>query len=257
MRLFHTGDLHIGKRLFEYALLEDQAAALDQMVRLVQEYRPDAFLLAGDVYDKSIPSAEAVTLLDDFLTRLSETGTRIFMVSGNHDSPERLAFGSRLMAQTAVHVAGSYQGTVSQVTLHDHLGPVHIHLLPFLKPTTAMPWFSEQAIETTQDAVRTALEAAPLDISARNVLVAHQFVISGLQQPERSDSETVFVGGLDQVDASIFDGFDYVALGHLHGPQPIGRETVRYAGSPLKYSFSEVRHRKSLDRKSTRLNSSH
>ncbi len=246
MRLFHTGDLHIGKRLFEYSLLEDQAAVLDRMVGLAAEHRPEVFVLSGDIYDKSIPPADAVTLFDDFLTRLSDMGICVLLVSGNHDSPERMEFGSRLLARSGVHLAGSYNGSVKRVSFRDEHGPVHIHLLPFLKPALVMSWFPDETIPTTRDAVRLALSGIELDPDARDVLVAHQFVVSGTTEPVRSDSESVFVGGSDQVDASVFDGFDYVALGHLHGPQSIGRDTVRYAGSPYKYSFSEVMHQKSV-----------
>ena len=246
MRFFHLGDLHIGKRLGEFSLIEDQEVILGQIVELAAEFRPDAVLLAGDIYDKSIPSGEAVTLFDDFLTALAGQGIHVLIVSGNHDSPERLHFGSRLMTQNGVHLAGLFNGRLQRVVLEDDLGPVHFHLMPFLKPAMLNPWYADRQIDSYEEAVRTVIDSSELDPSVRQVLVAHQFITSNGREPERSDSETVALGGLVQVDASVFDAFDYVALGHLHGPQSIGRETIRYAGSPLKYSFSEVHHRKSV-----------
>lgn len=246
MRFFHLGDLHIGKRLGEFSLIDDQEAILEQIVTLAVTHKPDAVVLAGDIYDKSIPSGEAVTLFDDFLTALAGQGMQVLIVSGNHDSPERLHFGSRLMTQNGVHLAGLFSGHLQRVVLEDDLGPVHFYLMPFLKPAMLNPWYADQQIDGYEEAVRTVIRAADLDPTVRQVLVAHQFITSNGREPERSDSETVAIGGLDQIDASVFDAFDYVALGHLHGPQSIGRETVRYAGSPLKYSFSEAHHRKSV-----------
>lgn len=246
MKLFHLGDLHIGKRLGEFSLIEDQAAILDQIVALADREKPDVILMAGDIYDKSVPSGEAVTLFDDFLTALAGQGIPLLIVSGNHDSPERLNFGSRLMAQKGVYLAGTFTGRLQTITLADAHGPVHFHLLPFIKPGMVTPYYADHEIETYDDAMRVVIDSADVDQTARNVLVAHQFITSNGIEPERSESETIAIGGLDNIEASVFDPFDYVALGHLHGPQSIGRNTVRYAGSPLKYSFSEVRHNKSV-----------
>ncbi|ADY55572.1 nuclease SbcCD, D subunit [Syntrophobotulus glycolicus DSM 8271] len=245
MKLLHLADLHIGKRLNEFSLLEDQKHILKEILDLTEDIRPAGILIAGDVYDKSVPAGEAVEILDDFLTELVALRAPVFLVSGNHDSPERLNFGSRILAPNGVHIAGTFEGALKQVTLRDEYGPAHIYLLPFIKPAMARPHFPDRNIESYEDAVRAVIEAAPIDSGERNLLVAHQFVTSGTTEPERSDSETIAVGGLDNIDASVFAPFDYVALGHLHAPQSIGRETVRYAGSPLKYSFSEVRGQKS------------
>ncbi len=246
MKLLHTADLHIGKRVNEFSMLEDQKYILQQMLQIADEQRPDAFLLAGDIYDKSLPSAEAVEVFDEFLTELVARNIQVLIVSGNHDSPERLNYGSRIMGRNGVHIAGTFSGTLKQVLLCDNLGFVNFALLPFVKPANVRPYFPNASIDSYEDAIRTIIQSAGLDERERNIIVAHQFVTSGSQQPERSESELDPIGGLDQVDVSVFAPFDYVALGHLHGPQMIGRETVRYAGSPLKYSFSEARHRKSL-----------
>lgn len=246
MKLMHIADLHIGKRVNEFNMLEDQRYILQEILRLVDEVRPAAILMAGDIYDKSVPAGEAVEVLDELLTELVARQVQIFIVSGNHDSPERLNFGSRIMEKNGVHIAGTFDGTLRQITLTDEFGPVNIYLLPFIKPAVVQPHFTGQEITSYEDAVKAVIQAARIDTGERNILVAHQFITSGVTQPERSDSETIAVGGLDNIDASVFEPFDYVALGHLHGPQSIGRETVRYAGSPLKYSFSEVRRPKSV-----------
>ncbi|MCI1965354.1 MAG: exonuclease SbcCD subunit D [Oscillospiraceae bacterium] len=246
MKLLHLADLHIGKRVCEFSMLEDQRAILNQILKIAQDVRPDAVLIAGDLYDRSIPVGQAVTLLDDFLTELALQSIPVFAISGNHDSPERLDFGSRIMRRNNVTIAGSFQGMVPHAVLTDEFGPVHIYLLPFLRPAAARPFLGDEQTDSYDHTVRAALNTAVLNPDERNVLVAHQFVVSGSAEPERCESETVSVGGLDSVDVSAFDGFDYVALGHLHGPQRIGRPSVRYAGSPLKYSFSEVHQKKSV-----------
>lgn len=246
MKFLHLSDLHIGKRVCEISMLEDQQYILQQILGIVQEVRPDAVLIAGDLYDHSIPFGKAVTLLDDFLTELSGRGVPVFAISGNHDSPERLDFGSRIMRKNGVTIAGTFSGRVADAVLSDPFGPVHICLLPFLRPAAAAPFFGAEATDTYDHAVRAALGTVTLRPGERSVLIAHQFVVSGTEEPERCDSEIASVGGLDSVDASAFSGFDYVALGHLHGAQYVGRPSVRYAGSPLKYSFSEVHQKKSV-----------
>lgn len=242
MKLIHLSDLHLGKRVNEFSMLEDQQYILTEILQIIDREKPDGVMIAGDVYDKSVPSAEAVALLDDFLVRLAKRDLQVFLISGNHDSPERMAFGGRLMAQSGVHLAPVYDGKVSPITLTDEYGPVNLYLLPFLKPAHVRRCFPEREILTYTDALAAAIEAMGVDPAQRNVLVTHQFVTGAA----RCDSEKISVGGTDNVDVSVFEPFDYVALGHIHGPQQVGRETVRYCGTPLKYSFSEAKHQKSV-----------
>ena len=242
MKFLHLADLHLGKRVNGFSMLEDQAHILRQILAILDDEQPDGVLIAGDVYDKSVPSVEAVELLDGFLTELRARGVQVLLISGNHDSPERLAFGGRVMDSCGIHISPVYDGAVAPVTLHDELGPVHVWLLPFVKPAHVRRWFPDADIESYTDAIAEAVAHMDIDTAARNVLVTHQFVTGGT----RSGSEELSVGGTDNVDSGIFAPFDYVALGHLHGAQHIGRETIRYAGSPLKYSFSEARQHKSV-----------
>ena len=242
MKLSHLSDLHLGKRVNEFSMLEDQQYILTEILQIIDREKPDGVMIAGDVYDKSVPSAEAVALLDDFLVRLAKRDLQVFLISGNHDSPERMAFGGRLMAQSGVHLAPVYDGKVSPSTLTDEYGPVNLYLLPFIKPAHVRRCFPEREILTYTDALAAAIEAMGVDTAQRNVLVTHQFVTGAA----RCDSEEISVGGTDNVDVSVFEPFDYVALGHIHGPQQVGRETVRYCGTPLKYSFSEAKHQKSV-----------
>lgn len=246
MKLIHLSDLHLGKKVHEASMLEDQRYILQEILGIIDEEVPEAVLIAGDVYDKSVPSAEAVRLLDDFLVELSRRPLQTCLISGNHDSPERLSFGGRLMEKSGVHIAPVYDGTLTPLTLTDAYGPVDIYLLPFLKPAHVRRFFPEREITSYTDAMAAVLEAAEVDTDRRNVLVTHQFVTAGSEQPDRSDSEELSVGGTDNVEACVFDAFDYAALGHIHGPQRVGRETVRYCGTPLKYSFSEAHHHKSV-----------
>lgn len=246
MKLIHLSDLHLGKKVHEASMLEDQRYILQEILGIINEEAPEAVLIAGDVYDKSVPSAEAVRLLDDFLVELSRRPLQTCLISGNHDSPERLSFGGRLMEKSGVHIAPVYDGTLTPLTLTDAYGPVDIYLLPFLKPAHVRRFFPEREITSYTDAMAAVLEAAEVDTDRRNVLVTHQFVTAGSEQPDRSDSEELSVGGTDNVEACVFDAFDYAALGHIHGPQKVGRETVRYCGTPLKYSFSEAHHHKSV-----------
>ncbi|MGN0777566.1 MAG: exonuclease SbcCD subunit D [Aristaeellaceae bacterium] len=241
MKLMHLSDLHLGKRLNEFSLHEDQVYILQQIVQLAQTEKPDGILIAGDLYDKPIPPAEAVSLLDWFLSALVETGAQVFVISGNHDSAERLAFGSALMRHSGVHMAPVYHGDVRPMTLTDAYGCVDIFLLPFVKPVHVRACFPEEEILSYTDALDCAIRHMPLDPARRNVLVTHQFVTGGM----RCDSEEVSVGGTDNVNAEVFAPFDYVALGHLHGAQNIG-EGIRYCGTPLKYSFSETHQQKSV-----------
>lgn len=242
MKFLHLADLHLGKRVNGFSMLEDQAHILRQILAILDDEQPDGVLIAGDVYDKSVPSVEAVELLDGFLTELRARGVPVLLISGNHDSPERLAFGGRVMDSCGIHISPVYDGALAPVTLQDAFGPVHIWLLPFVKPAHVRRWFPDADIESYTDAVAEAVAHMDIDTAARNVLVTHQFVTGGT----RSGSEELSVGGTDNVDSGVFAPFDYVALGHLHGAQHIGRETIRYAGSPLKYSFSEARQHKSV-----------
>lgn len=242
MKLIHLSDLHIGKRVNAFSMLEDQAYILTKIINIVDEELPQVVLICGDVYDKSAPSAEAVALFDDFLVRLAKRNLKIFVISGNHDSPERIAFGARLMSVSGVYMSPVYNKDISPVTLTDKHGDVNIYMLPFIKPVHVRGAFPGEEILSYTDAVQTVIRDFKINEDKRNVLLTHQFVAGS----ERSDSEDISVGGSDNVISSVFDEFDYVALGHIHKPQCIGRETLRYCGTPLKYSFSEAGHKKTV-----------
>lgn len=242
MKLMHLSDLHLGKRLHEFSLHEDQAYILEQILRIAQEERPDAVLIAGDLYDKPVPPAESVGLLDRFLSALSQLCSCVLVISGNHDSAERLSFGAHLMSGSGVHIAPVYNGHVEPITLRDAFGPVDFYLLPFIKPAHVRRFYPEDSVETYTDAIACAIRHMPIQADRRNVLVTHQFVTGS----QRCDSEEINIGGTDNVDAAVFALFDYVALGHLHGPQQAGAANIRYCGTPLKYSFSELHQRKSV-----------
>jgi len=242
MKLIHLSDLHLGKRVNEVSMIEDQEYILQLILRIIKEEKADAVLISGDIYDKSVPSAEAVTLFDEFLSRIAQLKIRVFAISGNHDSPERLAFGNRLMEGAGIHLSPVYSGSISPVSLSDIHGEVDFWLLPFIKPAHVKRFFPEEKIESYTDAVRVAVEKMGIDKKRRNVLLTHQFVTGAAT----CESEEINVGGSDNVDAAVFNDFDYVALGHIHGPQNIGSNRIRYCGTPLKYSFSEAGHYKSL-----------
>lgn len=242
MKLIHLSDLHIGKRVNEVSMIEEQEYILKQILEAVDAEQPDAVLIAGDVYDKSVPSAEAVTLFDDFLCSLAQRKRQVFIISGNHDSAERLAFGGRLMEDKGIHLSPVYDGNITPITLTDEYGDVRFWLLPFLKPAHVKRFYPDEGIESYTDACRAAVEKMGIDPAQRNVILAHQFVTGSAT----CDSEEISVGGTDNVDRSVFADFDYVALGHIHGPQNIGSERIRYCGTPLKYSFSEAGHQKSI-----------
>lgn len=242
MKFVHLSDLHLGKRVNEFSMIEDQAYILTKILGIIREERPDGVLIAGDIYDKSVPSVEAVSLFDDFLKQLSRQQTQVFIISGNHDSPERLGFASELIALSGIHIAPAYDGMVCPVSLEDGYGTVNVYMLPFIKPVHVRSAFPEEKAESYTEAVSAAIAHMDIREGERNILIAHQFVTGAA----RCESEDISVGGLDNVDASVFDAFDYVALGHIHGPQQIGRESVRYCGTPLKYSFSEAKQCKSV-----------
>lgn len=242
MKLIHLSDLHIGKRVNEVSMIEEQEYILAQILQIVDEETPDAVLICGDVYDKSVPSAEAVTLFDDFLCQLAQRNLETFVISGNHDSAERLSFGGRLMESKGIHLSPVYNGSISPIVLTDDFGPVSFWMLPFIKPAHVRRFYPDASIESYTDACRVAIETMSMDPAQRNILLTHQFVTGS----STCDSEEISVGGTDNVDAAVFANFDYVALGHIHGPQNIGSERVRYCGTPLKYSFSEAGHQKSV-----------
>lgn len=275
MKFIHLSDLHLGKRVNGYSMLEDQEYILNEIKAVITAEAPDAVLIAGDVYDKPVPPAEAVRLFDDFLVQLSRLGLKVFVISGNHDSPERIAFGSRLMDASGIYLSPVYDGTVTPVSLHDAYGVVDVYMLPFIKPAHVRRFYETETeqIQSYTDAMQTALSHLPLDHTHRNVLITHQFVTGSV----RAESEEISVGGSDNIDASVFAPFDYVALGHLHTPQNCGQTApttaadssadeqadathdtelstdtqagaprIRYCGTPLKYSFSEAKDRKSV-----------
>lgn len=246
MRLLHISDLHIGKKLKETSLDEDQRHILRMILDVVRQTHPDGVLIAGDVYDTPSPSTDSVRMLDWFLTELTSTGTSVFMISGNHDSPERLGFGSRMLERNNLYISGTYSGHMDVRTLGTGEDAVDICMLPFIKPAHARREHPEDRIENYTDAVRSAISHTEFNPGRRRVAVTHQFVVSDGVGPETCESESVFVGGTEAVDVSVFDGFDYVALGHIHRPQSVGRETVRYCGTPLKYSLSEASDDKSV-----------
>ena len=245
MRFLHTADLHIGKRVNEFSMLEDQEYILRQILKTADKEQVEAVLIAGDVYDKQVPSAEAVRLFDWFLTQLNSRKLPVIVIGGNHDSVERLSFGAQIMEESGVYLTQSYDGKVVPVRLEDEYGPVNLWMLPFLKPAMVKRFFPEQEIVTYQDALETVIGHMELNREERNLLIAHQFV-TGAVTGGSEDSVEVFVGGVENVDASVFADFDYVALGHIHRAQSAGGERIRYSGTPLKYSFSEIRHEKSV-----------
>lgn len=251
MKLFHLSDLHIGKQLHGFSLIEDQRYILNQILELIDERRPDLVLIAGDIYDKSAPSAESVAVLDDFLTGLAkmENGPVICMISGNHDSQERLAFGSRLFSEHKIYIVGNAPGReaaeIQKISLEDEQGEVSVYLLPFFRPSFVreIPGFED--VKSYEEAMERLIVQAKPDFTKRNILLCHQFFTSGGKCPDRSDSETVQVGGQDNIDSGVVSDFDYVAAGHIHRPQNIG-QNIRYCGSPLKYSVSEAGWEKSV-----------
>ncbi|NLC33310.1 MAG: exonuclease SbcCD subunit D [Clostridiales bacterium] len=242
MKLIHLSDLHLGKRVNEFSMLEDQKYILTKIINVIDDEKPDCVIIAGDVYDKSVPSADAVNLFDDFLYKLSKRGLKVFVISGNHDSPERIAFGGRLMNRSGIYMSPTYAGQVMPITLSDEYGEVDVFMLPFIKPIHVRRYYPDEEIISYTHALSYAIGQLHINSDRRNILVTHQFVTGA----SRSDSEELSVGGSDNVDASVFEPFDYVALGHIHGPQTIGKHTIRYCGTPLKYSFSEAGHIKSV-----------
>lgn len=242
MRFLHMADLHLGKQMNDLTLLDDQEAVLEQVIQIAADEAVDAVLIAGDVYQRTSPQAEATALFDRFVSRLVRDGRKVFVISGNHDSALRLSYFSSLVRDAGVYMTEAFDGDLQHVTLRDADGDVTVWMMPFLRPAQVKRALPDEKITSYQEAVAAVLRRANVDFSKRNVLMAHQFILGC----EVCDSEELSVGGLDHIDGAVFDGFDYVALGHIHGPQRVKRETMRYAGSPLKYSFSEARHKKSV-----------
>lgn len=242
MRFIHLSDLHIGKRLNEFSMLEDQEYILTKIINIIDEYNVEGVIIAGDVFDKAVASSEAMALFDDFLAHLSMRKLKVFVISGNHDSPERIAFGGRIMKIAGTYLSPVYNGTVEPIVLTDEFGEINVYMLPFIKPSNVRRFYPDSEIVSYTDALKVAIDAMQVDTSKRNILVTHQFVTGA----ERTESEEISVGGTDNVDASVFSDFDYVALGHIHRSQQCGDEFIRYCGTPLKYSFSEANDNKTV-----------
>ncbi len=242
MKLMHLSDLHLGKRVNEFSMLEDQVYIINKIISIIDDKKPDGIILAGDIYDKPIPPAEAVELFDDFLYKLSQRNIKVFIISGNHDSAERIAFGSRLFDKSGIYLSPVYDGKISPIELNDDYGKINIYMLPFIKPVHVRRFFPDEEISSYTDAVSTVIKNMNMDNDIRNILITHQFVTGS----SRTESEDISVGGSDNVDSIVFKDFDYVALGHIHRSQSCGSEYIRYCGTPLKYSFSEANDTKSI-----------
>lgn len=242
MKFLHLSDLHLGKNLNGFSLYQDQAYILNQVVQIAQNEQIEAVIIAGDIFDKSVPNSQAIQLFDEFLTSWAELNLPVFIISGNHDNAQRVAFGANLFKQNNIFISPVYNGNISPITLEDNFGKINFYLLPFLKPTTVRNFFPDEEITSYNQAIEVALKNISLNTNERNILIAHQFVTGAYI----CDSEDIVVGGIDNIDANLFQDFDYVALGHLHTPQTVLRESIRYCGTLLKYSFSEINQEKSL-----------
>lgn len=242
MKLMHLSDLHLGKRVNEFSMIEDQKYILKEILKVIDDKKPAGIIIAGDVYDKPVPTAEAVELFDDFLYRLSKRELKVFIISGNHDSPERLAFGNRIMDSRGIYMSPVYNGNITPINAEDEFGKIHIYMLPFIKPAHVRRFFPDEEISSYTEAMKTVIENMNINKAERNILITHQFVTGA----SRTESEEVSVGGSDNIDGEVFSDFDYVALGHIHRAQNCGSEFIRYCGTPLKYSFSESKDEKSI-----------
>ena len=242
MKIMHLSDLHLGKRVNEFSMIEDQTYILNEIINIIDKQKPKVIILAGDIYDKPIPPAEAVELFDDFLYKLSKRNLYVFIISGNHDSAERIAFGSRLFDKSGIYLSPVYNGRILPIPVNDECGDINFYMLPFIKPVHVRRFFPDASISTYTDALNTVITDMNIDNTKRNILITHQFVTGS----SRTESEDVSVGGTDNVDSDIFKDFDYVALGHIHRSQSCGSEYIRYCGTPLKYSFSESKDTKSI-----------
>lgn len=242
MKIMHLSDLHIGKKVNEYSMLQDQIYILKEILQIIDDEKVETVIIAGDVYDRSLPSNEALELFDEFLYQLSGRNVNVFVISGNHDSPERISYGGRMMTENKIFLSPVYDGNVKPITLNDDYGEVNFYLLPFIRPADIRRYFPDENIENYTDAVKVAIDNMNVDFNERNILVTHQFVTGA----ELSESEDIIVGGTDNVSGEVFDGFDYVALGHIHREQTVSKDNIRYCGTPLKYSFSEAKNIKSV-----------
>lgn len=242
MKIMHLSDLHIGKKVNEYSMLQDQIYILKEILQIIDDEKVETVIIAGDVYDRSLPPNEALGLFDEFLYQLSGRNVNVFVISGNHDSPERISYCGRMMTENKIFLSPVYDGNVKPITLNDDYGEVNFYLLPFVRPADIRRYFPDENIENYTDAVKVAIDNMNVDFNERNILVTHQFVTGA----ELSESEDIIVGGTDNVSGEVFDGFDYVALGHIHREQTVGKDNIRYCGTPLKYSFSEAKNIKSV-----------
>lgn len=242
MKIMHLSDLHIGKKVNEYSMLQDQIYILKEILQIIDDEKVETVIIAGDVYDRSLPPNDSLGLFDEFLYQLSGRNVNVFVISGNHDSPERISYCGRMMTENKIFLSPVYDGNVKPITLNDDYGEVNFYLLPFIRPADIRRYFPDENIENYTDAVKVAIDNMNVDFSERNILVTHQFVTGA----ELSESEDIIVGGTDNVSGEVFDGFDYVALGHIHREQTVGKDNIRYCGTPLKYSFSEAKNIKSV-----------
>ncbi len=242
MKFIHLSDLHLGKTIHEYSMTEDQEYIMRKILNIIDEEQPQGIFICGDIFDRTIASTEALRLFDNFLVDLVQREISVYIISGNHDSPERLSFGSRLIALSGVHISPAYDGRIAKHSVNDEHGDIDIYLMPFLKPIFVRRHFPEEEISTWSDALNLVIKSMSVNTERRNILLAHQFVTGAF----RSESEEINVGGADNVDIGVFEAFDYVALGHLHGPQSMENGKIRYCGTPLKYSFSEANQNKSI-----------
>ena len=246
MKILHLADLHIGKIIFEQSLLEDQEYMLNKIIEKIKAENIDAILIAGDVYDRSIPQAEAINLLDRFLNILiKELKKKVFIIAGNHDSKERLGFGNKIFENEGLFISSKYEGKIKKVELQDEYGKLNIYMLPFIKPIEVKKYFDDESL-SYDETIKKIIEKENINEAERNIILTHQFVTAIGEEVERTESEVLTLGGTDNVDISNYNKFDYVAIGHVHRPQRIGRDTARYAGTMLKYSFSEVNHKKTM-----------
>lgn len=246
MRFLHISDIHLGKKLRDVSLEEDQRHILAEILRIADKTEPVGIIIAGDVFDNSSPTVDSVQMLDWFLTELYSRGLYTFLIAGNHDSPEKLGFGNKIFEKNRLFISGVFSGSMDRHTIVVGDERVDVYLLPFVKPINVRRKYPDEDINSYSDAVASAIAHTEMEEGVPKIAVTHQFVVSGLDSPVISDSESVFVGGTEAVDTSLFDDFDYVALGHIHRPQSMGRETIRYCGTPLKYSLSEKDQQKSV-----------
>ncbi len=242
MKFIHISDLHLGRKIYEYSMIEEQKNALVQVIDAVDKFNISGVLIAGDIYDKSVPTVEAMELFEWFLMKLVDRGIKVFIISGNHDSAERVSFGAKAFEKSGIYIAKAYDGKVPFIELEDEHGALLVHMIPFVKPAIVRHYYEDSEIIDYNTALKTVVENMSYETSKRNIVMVHQFITGAV----RSDSEEVFLGGLDNVDFEVFDDFDYVAMGHIHKPQNMGRKNVRYSGSPVKYSIDEINHKKSM-----------